>query len=209
LNQSSKTSLQPRKMPVQERSTATFDAICEGTIQVLLKGGFERLTTTRVADRAGVSVGTLYQYFPNKKALLAAVTGRYLDSIVTEVEAACASHHNHTVREMVTSMCNAFIAAKVRRLEASQALYRPTAELGCELFVQSASERAQLAVANMLATAVDASFKDLRMVAMVMVSALISPMQAVVDAGATKPMLKALRYHAIELCVGYLDRVKI
>jgi AcrR family transcriptional regulator len=196
-------------MPVQERSSATLEAICEATIQVLLKGGFERLTTTRVADRAGVSVGTLYQYFPNKKALLVAVTGRYLDSIVAEVEAACESHHGDTVREMVTSMCNAFIAAKVRRLEASQALYRPAADLGCELFVQSASERAQLAVANMLATAIDASFKDLRMVAMVMVSALIGPMQTVLDAGAKKPMLKALRQHTIELCTGYLNRVKI
>ena len=52
---------EPRKSPVQARSAASVDAIIEATIQVLLRVGKERLTTTRVAERAGVSVGTLYQ----------------------------------------------------------------------------------------------------------------------------------------------------
>lgn len=62
--------LAPRKSPVQARSTTSVNAILEATVQVLLEVGKERLTTTRVAHRAGVSVGTLYQYFPNKSALL-------------------------------------------------------------------------------------------------------------------------------------------
>jgi AcrR family transcriptional regulator len=66
-------SLEPRKTPVQARSTATVEAIFEATIQVLLEVGADLLTTTRVAERAGVSVGTLYQYFPNKDSLLFAV----------------------------------------------------------------------------------------------------------------------------------------
>jgi AcrR family transcriptional regulator len=61
---------EPRKTPVQARATVTVEAISEATIQVLLSQGVKRLTTTRVADRAGVSVGTRYQYFPNKKSLL-------------------------------------------------------------------------------------------------------------------------------------------
>jgi AcrR family transcriptional regulator len=66
--------LEPRKTPVQARSTVTVEAIYEATFQVLLAvGGPERLTTTRVAERAGVSVGTLYQYFPNKQSLLFSV----------------------------------------------------------------------------------------------------------------------------------------
>ena len=70
--QRSQVVLEPRKSPVQARSAASVDAILEATIQVLLDDGKERLTTTRVALRAGVSVGTLYQYFPNKSALLQA-----------------------------------------------------------------------------------------------------------------------------------------
>lgn len=64
---------EPRKTPIQARSTVTVEAISEAAIQVLLSHGAERLTTTRVADRAGVSVGTLYQCYPNKQSLLFAV----------------------------------------------------------------------------------------------------------------------------------------
>jgi AcrR family transcriptional regulator len=59
----------PKKTPVRQRSTVTVEAISEATIQVLLAVGLDRLTTTRVAEREGVSVGTQYQYFPNKRAL--------------------------------------------------------------------------------------------------------------------------------------------
>ncbi|ABE33346.1 bacterial regulatory s, tetR family protein [Paraburkholderia xenovorans LB400] len=65
--------LNARKQPQQARSQATVDAIFDATIQVLLADGLQRLTTIRVAERAGVSVGTLYQYFPQKQALLFAV----------------------------------------------------------------------------------------------------------------------------------------
>ncbi len=75
------TLLDPRKTPVQARSTATVEAIAEATIQVLLSQGANRLTTTRVAERAGVSVGTLYQYYPNKQSLLFAVLENHLNKV--------------------------------------------------------------------------------------------------------------------------------
>src|SRR5579862_5736285 len=64
------SAFEPRKTPIQARSAVTVEAISEATIQVLLSHGTERLTTTRIAERAGVSVGTLYQYYPNKQSLL-------------------------------------------------------------------------------------------------------------------------------------------
>ena len=73
---------EPRKTPVQARSTVTVEAISEATIQVLLSHGTERFTTTRVAQRAGVSVGTLYQYYPNKRSLLFAVLENHLDHVM-------------------------------------------------------------------------------------------------------------------------------
>lgn len=71
-------------------SSSKVGAICEATIQVLLSHGADRLTTTRVADRAGVSVGTLYQYYPNKQSLLFAVFEDHMDKVTQAVEAACA-----------------------------------------------------------------------------------------------------------------------
>ncbi|VVE10713.1 TetR family transcriptional regulator [Pandoraea iniqua] len=59
-----------RKQPKQARSSQLVSAILEAAIQVLAKEGAQRFTTARVAEKAGVSVGSLYQYFPNKAAIL-------------------------------------------------------------------------------------------------------------------------------------------
>src|ERR1700755_1638107 len=92
--------LEPRKSPVQARSAASVDAILEATIQVLVREGKERLTTTRVASRAGVSVGTLYQYVPNKSALLQAALKRHLVEVTEAVEQVCREQRGNTLEQM-------------------------------------------------------------------------------------------------------------
>jgi AcrR family transcriptional regulator len=67
----------PRKKASQERSRATVDALVEATARILVKEGFDKASTNRIADKAGVSVGSLYQYFPCKEALVAAVMERH------------------------------------------------------------------------------------------------------------------------------------
>jgi AcrR family transcriptional regulator len=59
-----------RRKPKQARSAELVNAILQAAIQVLAREGAQRFTTTRVAERAGVSVGSVYQYFPNKAAIL-------------------------------------------------------------------------------------------------------------------------------------------
>lgn len=66
----------PRKRPRQTRSKATVDSILEATARVLIAQGFDGLTTNGVAEAAGVSIGSLYQYFPNKHAVLAELARR-------------------------------------------------------------------------------------------------------------------------------------
>lgn len=63
-------SVSSRKQPQQARSSGLVAAILDAAVQVLAKEGAQRFTTARVAERAGVSVGSLYQYFPNKAAIL-------------------------------------------------------------------------------------------------------------------------------------------
>lgn len=76
-----------KKIPRQERSRATVEAIIEAAAQVLAEARYDGATTTVVAERAGVSVGTLYQYFPNKRAYVAALAERYLDDMIARVAA--------------------------------------------------------------------------------------------------------------------------
>src|SRR5271154_4150665 len=70
--------LQPRKLPRQPRSEATVDAILLAAAQVFERHGYAAGTTNRIAERAGVSIGTLYQYFPNKDAILVALARDHL-----------------------------------------------------------------------------------------------------------------------------------
>lgn len=69
----------PRKTAVQERSRFTVDAIYEAAIQVFTDNGYNSATTDLIAERAGVSIGTLYQYFPNKEAILIGIWNRNMD----------------------------------------------------------------------------------------------------------------------------------
>jgi AcrR family transcriptional regulator len=67
----------PRKTASQERSRATVAALLDATARVLTREGYDRASTNRIAATAGVSVGSLYQYFPNKEALVAALVARH------------------------------------------------------------------------------------------------------------------------------------
>jgi AcrR family transcriptional regulator len=117
----SQSPLEPRKSPVQARSAASVNAILDATIQVLLSVGKEQLTTTKVALRAGVSVGTLYEYFPNKSALLQAALKRHLAELAKAVERVCEQQQRGTLRQMVTALITAFLEAKMQEPQTSVA----------------------------------------------------------------------------------------
>ena len=75
----------PRKEASQERSKATVDALLAATARVLVKDGYDRASTNKVAEAAGVSIGSLYQYFPSKEALVAAVIERHIAEMMDVV----------------------------------------------------------------------------------------------------------------------------
>jgi AcrR family transcriptional regulator len=72
----------PRKHASQDRSRATVDALIEATARILVREGFDKASTNRIAEAAGVSVGSLYQYFPSKEALVVAVIARHQDELM-------------------------------------------------------------------------------------------------------------------------------
>jgi len=71
--------LEPRRVPSQDRSRKRVDAILDGLAELLVERGFEAINTHHVAERANVPVGTLYQFFPNKYALVSALSRRYIE----------------------------------------------------------------------------------------------------------------------------------
>lgn len=71
--------LKPRKTPSQERARATVEAILEAGAYILVRDGWEKFTTNSVAERAGVNIASLYQYFPNKEAIVAELQRRHME----------------------------------------------------------------------------------------------------------------------------------
>lgn len=199
--------LNPRKKPQQRRSRVTIDTIFEATIQVLLANGLDKITTIQIADRAGVSIGTLYQYFPNKRALLAAVVKRHVGEVVDVTIAACESMHGKTIGEMCAAMMNAFVDAKTRRPEVSRALYLPSAAVNADAIVKEESSRCAVAVNDMLMTASDAKFAQAQMVSRVLIGSIVGPTRAVIEAGGNRSTFQTLKLHLTALSVGYLKEV--
>jgi AcrR family transcriptional regulator len=103
----------PRRRPVQARSTELVAALLESAIRVLEREGARRFTTIRVAEEAGVSVGSLYQYFPNKHAILFRLqldewerTGATLDAILARTTLPPARRLRDTIRAFFHSECD-------------------------------------------------------------------------------------------------------
>ena len=115
----------PRKNASQERSRATVDALIEATARILVKEGFDKASTNHIAETAGVSVGSLYQYFPSKEALVAAVMERHsrelMETVRGAVAEAVALPVEPAVRKLVATAIEAHrIDPKLHRVLAEQ-----------------------------------------------------------------------------------------
>jgi AcrR family transcriptional regulator len=195
---------EPRKRPIQARSAVTVEAISEATIQVLLSQGEERLTTTRIAERAGVSVGTLYQYFPNKQSLLFAVLEHHVNNVAARVEAACVSARHKPLAEMIKEMVEAFVDTKMERADISVALYRVSADVGGTTLTKRASQRLRKAVEAMLQTAPDPKSPPDKFAIDIMLAAMAGAMRSLLEAGPTSATVRKSREQLVLLCQSYM-----
>jgi AcrR family transcriptional regulator len=205
LPQRARVVLEPRKTPVQARSAASVDAILEATIQVLLHVGKEQLTTTKVAARAGVSVGTLYQYFPNKSALLQAALKRHLNAVTEAVERICKEQKGQTLRQMATALITAFLEAKMRDAKTSVALYSVSSDVDGAKIAQQMATRSNRAIVRMLTTACEPLITDPQLVASMLQGAMVGVSRRMLESGAPEKELDLLREELIFAACAYLD----
>jgi AcrR family transcriptional regulator len=114
----------PRKHASQERSRATVDALVEATARILVREGFDKASTNRIAEVAGVSVGSLYQYFPSKEALVAAVIERHRQEITRAVRGELSTAAKQPLAQGVRTLVA--VAVKAHRIDPK--LHRVLAE---------------------------------------------------------------------------------
>lgn len=206
---SSPVHLSPRKKPRQARATATLDAIFEATIQVLLVTGPHGLTTTRVAERAGVSVGTMYQYYPHKQALLFALNERYLDVLAEKVEAACRVHHGTTIGEMLDALVTTYWKAKTERADVTRVLYRAAAELDTETLIEAFARRVDTATFAMFGSASDVTFSDLDGVNLMLLTTIFGTVRNVFERNLPPPVGDSVYRQLILMCNSYVEAVRV
>jgi AcrR family transcriptional regulator len=201
------SAFEPRKTPVQTRAAVTVEAIAEATIQVLLSHGGDRLTTTRVAERAGVSVGTLYQYYPNKQSLLFAVLEHHLEKVTTAVETACGQAQYRPLGEMIRIVVEAFVDAKLSRSDISIALYQIAASVGGPALVKKAGQRQRKALETLFRTASDTKSAPDRFAIDLMCSAMAGAIRSALETGVSIAAVRKLREHLVLLCQSYMASV--
>ncbi|MEY4518651.1 MAG: hypothetical protein RLZZ499_1250 [Cyanobacteriota bacterium] len=108
---SPKSSAKPRKLPQQDRSRITVEAILEATARILTEKGYSKTNTNQIAELAGVSIGSLYQYFPNKESLMAALIQQHENEMVELVESKLNHLFNTPLEEAIPQLVKAVIAA--------------------------------------------------------------------------------------------------
>jgi AcrR family transcriptional regulator len=119
-----KMSTNPRKSAVQRRSRLTVNAIMEATARILIREGFDKASTNRIAEVAGVSVGSLYQYFPSKEAIVAALIDRHNSQVMQAVQGELAEAVNLPMEQAVREL----VAVAVRAHRIDPKLHRVLAE---------------------------------------------------------------------------------
>ncbi|MEQ1188386.1 TetR family transcriptional regulator [Acinetobacter seifertii] len=202
-----KTALKPRKSPVQARSTATIEVLHEATIQVLLKEGIVKCNTTRIAERAGVSVGSIYQYYPNRDSLLAAVLQRHLDSVAEKIEELCLKYENTSIKTLISALVDEIILAKLSNPEESKALYAISGERGGLDLSKRMNDRMLAAVSNLLESASDIEFDDSRIIAEFVLGAIMGLIRRVLENQVTDKVEQVLESHLKLMVVAYLQQI--
>jgi AcrR family transcriptional regulator len=136
-----------RRRPVQARSQATVDFLLEAAARVFKREGFAA-TTNRIATAAGVSIGTLYEYFPHKQALLFALAERHVELAEAEIRTAC--NQGGPLRDLLAAIQSAVVASQrfpsqaldlIERGAGSEALKARVAALR-KVVLQALAERA-------------------------------------------------------------------
>lgn len=142
-----------RRKPVQDRSSATVDALLEATAQILLSHGYDRASTNEIARRAGVSIGSLYQYFDNKEALVAELARRHFGhfgALVVEHMQPLAGGEVD-LRAVVTQLIGALVAAHRLNPRLSQVLEAEVPRVGELRVIEELGRRSEVLLAERLA----------------------------------------------------------
>lgn len=194
----------PRRLPRSPLGAATVDAILGAVERILERDGMERLTTNHVAELAGVSIGSLYQYFPNKESLIGALQDRYAADTSTRVRTALEANVDQPIRTVIMRIGEAVLAAKQSQRPIHRWLIDARTAAGVwERYRAAIDEHVEL-IASFLAQREDIEVADVRAAAFVVVHATEGVIEAVTERPDVDAMQVALG--AVEMIARFVER---
>ncbi len=196
--------IRQRKVPVQRRSAHTIELLLDATLQVLRQHGYARLTTTRVAQRAGASVGTLYQYFPDKRSLVTALKVRYLSQLVAHVRQVALELNGKPLEQRINGLMVGLLAFKRDTLTISLALREPMAEVSHSDLTRAAAVQLTQVTAAMLMSAWPTLVNAAHLGAVVN-AAVEGVIAGAVQASPTNPFTDELERDLTTLALAYIQ----
>ena len=111
-----------RRKPSQERAKVTVDAMLDAAVELLKRGGASSITTNRIAETAGVSIGSVYQYFPNKNALFVALHEKHLGLVVEVIRRRITESIDRSLEYLVESLVEGMVEVHTVDTELSELL---------------------------------------------------------------------------------------
>jgi len=191
-------------VPRNAFGAATVDAILAAVEQILEHHGIERLTTNHVAELAGVSIGSLYQYFPNKQSLLGALQDRYAEDTFTRVRAVLVGSETTPIRTVILQIAAAVLAARQNQRPVHRLLIDSRTAAGAWERYRGSLDRQVDLIAEFLERRDDVEVADSRLAAFVLVHA----SEGLIEAVSERPNVSELdvAVSAAELLARFVEK---
>lgn len=194
----------PRKSPRQTRSADTVKVLLEATARILMKDGYDRCSTNRIAKEAGVSVGSLYQYFPSKEAIVAALVEDFMSEELKFFEQKFSELKDASVRDGSREIVRALLAHHQVNPKLHKVLFEEIPRVGRLEKLRSVEERVgELALAFLSSRKSELRPENLEMAVFMLVHAVHAVLHATLS---VKPELlgEELTEELTDLMTRYL-----
>jgi AcrR family transcriptional regulator len=135
--------IKPRKVPQQQRSQRTREEILEATARLLNRHALEEVSTNHIARKTGISIGTLYKYYPNKDSILADLSLRYMEKDAELMAAIFDKHQGKQVNGLLDELVHALMEAHMQDARVRGVVYQNLGRLGLVTAAQNTRQQIQ------------------------------------------------------------------
>lgn len=195
----------PRKHPQQGRSRETVDALLEATAQLLVRDGIEKISTNKIALKAGVSIGSLYQYFPSKEALIAELLDRHYDDMSRITQEAMAKNWGEPLSVIIRETVKAMVSLHADNPKLHSVLQQQIPSVGKRSRLGQLHSETEMRIRELLQRRIDElRVRDIDLAAFIVVETVDSLLHASLEPRKEQWNVDAIVNEISDLLLAYL-----